>query len=97
VFGFETVRADAIVDHEPALSVTWRVEDGDTVGTVTNNSEATVSDVAYISSASGGEMIAAELAPGDAAEFTIPTTNFNGSSAADQVYGFGGFSDTQSE
>ncbi len=97
VFGFEAVRADAIVDHAPALSVAWRTEDGDTIGTVTNSSEATVSDVAYVSSSSGGELIAPELAPGDAAEFTIPTANFNGSSAADQVYGFGGFDDQSEE
>ncbi len=97
VFGFEAVRADAIVDHAPALSVTWRTEDGDTVGTITNNSEAALTDLAYISSSSGGEMIAEELAPGDAAEFTIPTNNFNGSSASDQVYGFGGFDDQSDE
>jgi hypothetical protein len=36
-------------------------------------------------------MIEAELAPGDSAEFTVESTNFNGSSASDQVYGFGGF------
>ena len=96
VFGFEAVRADALVDHEPALSISWRSEDGEMIGTVTNNSAATVSDVAYISSSRGGDMIADELAPGDAAEFTIETTNFNGSSASDQVYGFGGF-DSQND
>ena len=96
VFGFEAVRADAIVDHAPALSIAWRSEDGEMIGTVTNNSDATVSDVAYISSSRGGDMIAEELAPGDAAEFTIETTNFNGSSASDQVYGFGGF-DSQND
>jgi hypothetical protein len=97
VFGFETVRADAIVDHVPALSVAWRGEDGDTIGTITNNSEAAITDVAYVSSSNGGEMIAAELAPGDTAEFTVPSANFNGSSAADQVYGFAGFNDTQND
>jgi hypothetical protein len=97
VFGFETVRADAIVAHEPALAVSWRGEGGDTIATITNNSEATVTDVAYISSSSGGDMIARELAPGDSAEFTLATTNFNGSSASDQVYGFGGFNDQGEE
>ena len=97
VFGFEAVRADTIVDHAPALSVAWRTEDGTTIGTITNNSEATVTDVAYVSSSRGGEMIAAELAPGDAAEFTISTGNLNGSSASDQVYGFGGFDDESDE
>lgn len=96
VFGFEAVRADTIVEHAPALSVTWRTTDGQTVGTVTNNSDAAVTDVAYISSSSGGDMIAAELAPGDSAEFTLDASNFNGSSASDQVYGFGGF-DTQND
>jgi hypothetical protein len=50
-----------------------------------------VTDVAYVSSSSGGDMIETELAPGASAEFTLDTTNFNGSSASDQVYGFGGF------
>jgi hypothetical protein len=97
VFGFEAVRADAIVAHEPALTVSWRREGGETIATITNNSEATVSDVAYVSSSSGGDMIARELAPGDSAEFTLSTTNFNGSSASDQVYGFGGFADQSPE
>lgn len=95
VFGFEAVRADALVDHEPGLRVTWRTEDGETVGTVTNEGDGVVTDVAYISSG-GGDMVARELAPGDSAEFSLDTTNFNGSSASDQVYGFGGF-DTQNE
>lgn len=97
VFGFEAMRADAIVDYAPALSVTWRTEDGKTIGTITNDSEATVTDIAYISSSSGGDMVAQELAPGDEAEFTIPTANLNGSSASDQVYGFGGFNDQSDE
>jgi hypothetical protein len=96
VFGFEAVRADAIVDHAPALGIAWRSEDGETIGTITNNSDATVTDVAYVSSSRGGDMIAQELAPGDEAEFTISTNNFNGSSASDQVYGFGGF-DSQND
>jgi hypothetical protein len=91
VFGFEAVRADTIVEHAAALSVTWTTSDGETVGTITNNSETTVTDVAYISSSSGGDMVAEELAPGDSAEFTLDTSNFNGSSASDQVYGFAGF------
>ena len=97
VFGFEAVRADAIVDHAPALSIAWRTENGDTIGTVTNNSDATVTDVAYVSSSRGGDMIAKELAPGDEAEFTVETTNFNGSSASDGVYGFAGFDNQNDE
>jgi hypothetical protein len=90
VFGFEAVRADAIVERDPVLVVTWRNEDGALIGTVTNEGALPVEDVAYVSS-SGGDMIDAELAPGASVEFTVETTNFNGSSASDQVYGFGGF------
>ena len=96
VFGFEAVRADAIVDHQPALRVTFRSEGGEMVGSVTNDSDQVVTDVAYVSSSSGSDMLAEELAPGDTAEFTLAPNNFNGSSASDQVYGFGGF-DTQSD
>ena len=63
--------------------------DGEVVGTVTNTSDVAIDDVAYISS-TGGERIG-DLAPGASAEFSLPGANFNGSSAADQVYGFGGF------
>jgi hypothetical protein len=89
VFGFEAVRATGIVEHEAALSVAWTTRDGAVIGTVTNNSEVAIDDVAYIST-NGGERIGS-LAPGASAEFTLPGANFNGSSAADQVYGFGGF------
>ncbi len=95
VFGFEAVRADAIVEHRPALGVSWRSEDGEIIGTVTNLGSEVVEDVAFIST-SGGDLVERELAPGASAEFTIERTNFNGSSASDQVYGFGGF-DTVSE
>jgi hypothetical protein len=94
VFGFEGVRAAGVVEHQPSLSVSWRANDGDVIGTVTNTSDTTVSDVAYISG-SGGERIG-DLPAGESADFTIPSQNFNGSSASDQVYGFGGF-DTSSE
>ena len=90
VFGFEAVRADAIVERDPVLSVSWRTEGAVLTGTVTNEGALPIEDVAYVSGG-GGNMIIAELAPGDSAEFTIQTTNFNGSSASDQVYGFGGF------
>src|SRR4029453_10319221 len=89
VFGFEAVRATGIVEHESALSVEWSTKDGKVVGTVTNTSAAPIAAVAYISTG-GGERIG-DLAPGASAEFDLPGTNFNGSSAADQVYGFGGF------
>jgi hypothetical protein len=96
VFGFEAVRADAIVDRDPILSVSWRSEGGERIGTVTNDGSEPVSDVAYVSS-SGGDMLDSELAPGESVEFTVESTNFNGSSASDQVYGFGGFDDPSDE
>ncbi len=89
VFGFEAVRATGIVEHDAALEVTWSSRDGQVIGTVTNTSDVAIDDVAYISGA-GGERIG-DLAPGASAEFDLPGQNFNGSSAADQVYGFGGF------
>ena len=89
VFGFEGVRADAIVPHEPALSVTWATDGDDIVGTVTNVGNDPISDVAFVGSSTGKRI--GDLEPGQHAEFTIPRANVNGSSAADQVYGFGGF------
>jgi hypothetical protein len=94
-FGFQGVEASGLVEVEPALEVTWSTRDGDLVGTVTNTSGSEVVDVAYISTA-GGERIG-NLAPGASAEFTPPTSNFNGSSASDQVYGFGGFDNASEE
>ncbi len=88
VFGFEGVRADAVVEYEPALSVTWAHDDGDLTGTVMNNGDEPLSDVAFISG-SGGTRIG-DLGPGEEETFELPR-NFNGSSASDGVYGFGGF------
>lgn len=96
VFGFEAVRADAIVERDPVMSVTWSGEGGEVIGTVTNDGELPIQDVAYVSS-SGGDMIADELAPGESVEFTVETRNLNGSSASDQVYGFGGFDSGNAE
>lgn len=96
VFGFEAISAAGIVDHVSPLSVTWATDDdGDLVGTVTNTGDETIEDVAYISQ-SGGEMVG-DIAPGATTEFTIPRLNFNGSSASDQVYGFGGFDNASEE
>jgi hypothetical protein len=88
VFGFEGVRADAIVEHAPALSVSWSHEDGAIAGTVTNLSDEPLVDVAYISSAGGVRI--GDLEAGASATFTL-RRNLNGSSASDGVYGFGGF------
>ncbi|MGI8999853.1 MAG: DUF7408 domain-containing protein, partial [Candidatus Limnocylindria bacterium] len=96
VFGFEAVRADAIVEREQVLRVTWHSQDGELIGTVTNDGTLPVQDVAYISS-SGGDLVEEELGPGESAEFTIETNKFNGSSASDQVYGFGGFDNANEE
>jgi len=87
--GFEGVRAVAVVEHQPTLSISWESRGDDRIGTVTNVGDIPISDVAWISS-SGGEMIG-DLEPGADADFTIPATNFNGSAASEQVYGFGGF------
>jgi hypothetical protein len=89
VFGFEGVRADALVEHEPMLAVAWsQDEGGDLLGTVTNVGDEPLSDVAYISGAGGTRV--GDLEPGEEATFTL-RRNLNGSSASDGVYGFGGF------
>lgn len=92
VFGFESVRADAVTEHEAALSVEWQRDGEDLTGVVTNVGGEPLEDVAYISR-SGGEMIG-DLAPGESGTFEVTGTNFNASSASDQVYGFGGFDPT---
>jgi hypothetical protein len=89
VFGFEGVRADAIVAHRPALAVSWVDGRGDIVGRVTNVSDEPISDVAFIGVSTGVRI--GDLGPGQSAEFTVPRRNLNGSSASDQVYGFAGF------
>ena len=88
VFGFEGVRADAVVDYEPALNVTWAYEDGALTGTVTNDGDEPLADVAFISG-SGGTRVG-DLEPGEEKSFEV-RRNMNGSSASDSVYGFGGF------
>ena len=93
--GYEYLRADGIVRHEPMLSVRWAYQDGDIVGTVTNVGDIALDDVAYVS-AGGGEMIG-DLAPGDSAEFVAEAGNPNATSASDQVYGFGGFDASTAE
>jgi hypothetical protein len=94
-FGFAGVQASGLVAAEPSLVVTWESREGAIIGTVTNVSDAEVVDVAYISS-SGGERVG-NLGPGASAEFSPAADNFSGSSASDQVYGFGGFNDGTDE
>ncbi len=93
--GFEYVRADAVVAHASPLEVTWSVENGDLVGTVTNAGTEPLSDVAFVSS-SGGKMIG-DLEPGASGEFRVARDGLSQSSAADQVYGFGGFDNSDPE
>ncbi len=88
-FGFAGIHGSTLADVEPAIEVTWTVRDGNAVGTATNVSDEPLTDVAFVS-AGGGQRIG-DLAPGASADFTVGAPNFNGASAADQVYGFGGF------
>lgn len=95
VFGFESVRADAVTDHPATLSVEWQRDGDDLVGEVMNVGDEPLEDVAYISR-SGGEMVG-DLAPGESGRFEVTGSNFNASSASEQVYGFGGFDPTSPE
>lgn len=88
-FGFAGVHASGLADAAPGLTVTWSTVDGEIVGVVTNESDTTIADVAYVSS-TGGVRIG-DLSAGASEDFGIPGANFNGTSASDQVYGFGGF------
>ncbi|HEX7172923.1 MAG TPA: hypothetical protein VF365_09985 [Candidatus Limnocylindria bacterium] len=93
--GYEHVRADGVVEHEPMMTVSWSFEDGAIVGTVTNIGEVALDDVAFISMA-GGEMIGT-LEPGGSEQFRVEGAGVNRSSAADQVYGFGGIDTSNPE
>jgi hypothetical protein len=86
---FDAVRADAFVEHRGSLSIEWRRNGDETIGTVTNVSDAPISDIAYISTW-GGRMIG-DLEAGASADFRVSDRNINATSASDQVYGFGGF------
>jgi hypothetical protein len=89
VYGFQALRADAIVEHAPSLEVEWRVSEGDLVGTVTNIGSQALEDVAVV--AIGAGELVGDLEPGEASDFTVGSVNFNGSSTSEQIYGFGGF------
>jgi hypothetical protein len=86
--GYEFLRADAVVEHEPVLQVSWRSDEGRVIGTVTNTGDVALEDVAFIS-VSGGEMVGT-LEPGASGTFELDE-GLGQSSASDQVYGFGGF------
>lgn len=89
VFGFQSVRADAVISYEPALEVSWHVGESKVEGSVTNNGKVALDDVAIITPSSG-KMIG-DLAAGESKEFSLSTRNFNGNSVSDSVYGFMNF------
>ncbi|MGH2357604.1 MAG: hypothetical protein ACRDGJ_06275, partial [Candidatus Limnocylindria bacterium] len=95
VFGFQAVRADAVADHQPSLQVSWSLGTAQLSGAVTNAGDQPMEDVAVIGDF-GGKMVG-NLEPGESKEFTLSTTNLNGSPASDLVYGFGGFQSSSPE
>jgi hypothetical protein len=88
VYGFQALRADAVIDHAASLDVAWHVSEHELVGTVTNVGTEPLEDVAFVA-VGAGEMIG-DLGPGETKEFEVGGVNFNGSMTSDQVYGFGG-------
>ena len=95
VYGFQALRADAIIDHAASLDVDWHVSEGDLIGTVTNVGDQALEDVAVVA-VGAGEMIG-DLGPGESKDFEVQTLNFNGSTTSDQIYGFGGAEITTAE
>ena len=89
VFGFQSVRADAVVDYQPALQVEWRVRERGIEGTVTNTGSVEIEDVAVIGQNTG--TLIGNLKPGQSKDFTGSLANLNGGSVSDQVYGFNNF------
>jgi hypothetical protein len=89
VFGFQSVRADAVVDYQPALQVEWRVREHGIEGTVTNTGSLEIEDVALIGQNTG--TLIGTLKPGQSKDFSGSLANLNGGSVSDQVYGFNNF------
>ena len=89
VFGFQSVRADAVVDYHPSLQVEWRVLERGIEGTVTNIGSVEMEDVAVIGQSSG--TLIGNLKPRASKDFTGTLTNVNGGSVSDQVYGVNNF------
>jgi hypothetical protein len=86
VFGFQSVRADAVVDYRPGLQVEWHVRERGIEGTVTNTASVEIEDVAVIGSSTG--TLIGTLKPGESKDFTGTLANLNGGAVSEQVYGF---------
>ncbi len=86
VFGFQSVRADAVVDYQPSLQVEWHVRQSGVEGTVTNTGSVEIEDVAVIGQSTG--TLVGNLKPGQSKDFKGTPANLNGGSVSDQVYGF---------
>ena len=89
VFGFQSVRADAVVDYQPGLQVEWHVRERGIEGTVTNAGSVEIEDVAVIGPTIG--TLIGNLKPGESKDFSGTVTNLNGGSVSDQVYGLNNF------
>jgi hypothetical protein len=86
VSALKAVRAETVIGYSPSLRVAWSSTEAGVEGTVTNDGETAVEDVAVISE-SGGILIGT-LEAGGSKAFTMSTRNFSGSAASEQVYGF---------
>ncbi len=89
VFGFQSVRADAVVDYRPGLQVEWHIRERGIEGRVTNTASVEIEDVAVIGPNTG--TLIGTLKPGESKDFTGSLANLNGGSVSDQVYGFNNF------
>ncbi|MGH2454723.1 MAG: hypothetical protein ACRDHD_00470 [Candidatus Limnocylindria bacterium] len=88
LFTLEGVRADTVVPYTPSLRVSWTSTRDGIQGTVANDGELAMEDVAIVTQ-SGGQMIGT-LVPGETRPFTLAPATLAGSSASQQVYGLGG-------
>jgi hypothetical protein len=88
VFGLQAIHADSVVAYQPDLQVTWRLDGGELVGTVRNDSDHPVEDVAVISPGSG--VMVGTLRAGQERDFRLRSSAFGGQPVSEQVYGFTG-------
>ena len=89
VFGFQSVRADAVVDYRPGLQVEWHVRERGIEGESRTQASVEIEDVAVIGPNTG--TLIGTLKPGESKDFTGSLANLNGGSVSDQVYGFNNF------